>query len=709
MYQPRALDPGTDRNGHADLNRLCPRCSQLSREIQNFEQTCSRDWSNPSECFLDYYASSAALETSAREGCHLCTLISQVRNATIRDIEHTLDTDDVIANHVRIENTKSSYQIKIQGHVEEEEEAKTMDIIAHAVTKLFGHASRPKIRVKRYFEMEVVLPYRIEKPRMLKKAKLDIGYGLLKDSSWERRFSSKSTASEPSFEQARRWMRECSESHGKCRKYHPTTNHAEPPTRLVDVGSGDGSVDCRLFSSGTKAETLPYLALSHRWGGADVFKLTKANLESMRTRITMEWLPRTFRDAIHITRQLGFRYLWIDSLCIIQDDPEDWKREASKMAEVYSNCVLTIAALWGNDSHAGCFVERNPLETQDCRIAVVQDQAIYVRSSDSRQGKSLGLVKDKPLLGRKWVLQERLLSPRTLYYGPWELHWECLDLEANETVPSGNVDIWYNQSLKSRFTIFNPLLRSAGFAGANVHEQEELFQLYKIWTDILGEYWSSQLTYHTDILVAISGITTSIASRSRMTLASGMWTENLHLELLWKVENPSGTERTTLCQTWSWASLKGAALSTLSRQIIIKTCVFHLSFNSSVDASGAIRARGPLFHTTLQRSSSSAQGAFLCHDNRLPENTAYHLDVTPSAADDVLDVALLVIAEWQPELEKKDLGPTGEWPGYIGLILAPVEEESSSSTYKRIGIWDHYVSKEKIHIAAEDHRPFQLI
>ena len=454
-------------------------------------------------------------------------------------------------------------------------------------------------------------------------------------------------------------------------------------------------------------ENLAYLALSHRWGGADVLKLTNATLQSMLIKIVTKELPQTFQDAIHITRKLGYRYLWIDSLCIIQDDAKDWEREASRMSQVYSNCVLTIAALWGNDSHAGCFVERNPLRTQDCRIAIAQNQGIYVRSTNTHRGQSLGLLTDKPLLRRKWVLQERLLTPRTLYYGPCELHWECTELEANETVPTGNIDIWYKNSLKSQFKDLKPLptlIGRAGFLGASVRKKDEFFEFHKVWTDILNHYWSSQLTRYTDILVAISGITTAIASKTNLTLMSGLWKEFLPLELLWKVGNPSETTKTSLCQTWSWASVKGAALSTMSSEIIIKTCIFYLSFGSyaeMVDASGAIKASGPLFHTTLQRNS---QGAFLCHDNRLLEHT-YHLDVTPSS--DVVDVTILMIAKWQPDLPKKDLGPTGEWPGYIRLILTPVNVQDS--TYERIGIWDHYVSAEKINIAPEHYQSFRLV
>ena len=92
---------------------------------------------------------------------------------------------------------------------------------------------------------------------------------------------------------------------------------------------------------------MKYIALSHCWGQTKVLVLMEHMLESMTRGIDWLRLPRTFQDAIVVTRRLGFRYLWIDSLCIIQDSHEDWIRESETMQNVYANCVLTVAASWG--------------------------------------------------------------------------------------------------------------------------------------------------------------------------------------------------------------------------------------------------------------------------------------------------------------------------------------------------------------------------
>ena len=177
MSQPRPLDPGMNREAHADLNRLCSKCVQLSQRIQNFEQTCSRDWSNPSEYLCGHHESSIALAVSAREGCHLCTLISQVREAVITERTQTMEQHGAPFTKEQTETIRSSYRIKIRGHVEVEEDVDFMNAVATKLMSFVVHANRPKARVSRYFGMEVVLPVKVDKPWVMKKAKLDIGYG----------------------------------------------------------------------------------------------------------------------------------------------------------------------------------------------------------------------------------------------------------------------------------------------------------------------------------------------------------------------------------------------------------------------------------------------------------------------------------------------------------------------------------------------------
>ena len=106
----------------------------------------------------------------------------------------------------------------------------------------------------------------------------------------------------------------------------------------------------RLYLSSKKDLNMKYIALSHCWVDTKPAILKKYMLKTMTHGIDWSWLPRTFQDAMIVTRQLGFRYLWIDSLCIIQNYQEDWIKESGAMQNVYANCVLTIAASWGKDS-----------------------------------------------------------------------------------------------------------------------------------------------------------------------------------------------------------------------------------------------------------------------------------------------------------------------------------------------------------------------
>ena len=130
------------------------------------------------------------------------------------------------------------------------------------------------------------------------------------------------------FETARWWLDTCVRAHQNCKRQQ----HTPLPTRVVDVGANDG---CRpvLYLS-TLGECAPYAALTHCWGVGIAFKTTTATLADRIRGMDTGELPRNFRDAVTITRRLGLRYVWIDALCIVQDDSDDWKREAASMAEI---------------------------------------------------------------------------------------------------------------------------------------------------------------------------------------------------------------------------------------------------------------------------------------------------------------------------------------------------------------------------------------
>jgi len=153
---------------------------------------------------------------------------------------------------------------------------------------------------------------------------------------------------------AHQWLQTCLGTHSSC---FSDGNQADTlcslPTRVLDVGPEDGSQDPKLHIPGSNLGQ--YAALSHCWGTHQTIKTTKATLLDRMQTIPFQILPKTFQDAVIVTRQLGLRYLWIDSLCIIQDCIDDWRYEAARMAAVYSNAVVTVAATAAEDTQVkGC-------------------------------------------------------------------------------------------------------------------------------------------------------------------------------------------------------------------------------------------------------------------------------------------------------------------------------------------------------------------
>lgn len=211
-----------------------------------------------------------------------------------------------------------------------------------------------------------------------------------------------------------KWTSSCRSHHVSCPK-DPTFL----PTRLVQLHPNG----IRLVETPTGKKGI-YTALSHCWGSAQTSKTTASTLKSFSQNIDVLHLPKSFQDAILITRKLGIAYIWIDSLCIIQDSAGDWHREASRMENYYSNCFLNISALSARDSNVG-FLNRRKL-APDVQL---QDD-LRLRHASRPWGT---VFYNSPLSQRAWVLQERLLSNRVLHFGDEELFWECSTLSARES------------------------------------------------------------------------------------------------------------------------------------------------------------------------------------------------------------------------------------------------------------------------------------
>lgn len=292
----------------------------------------------------------------------------------------------------------------------------------------------------------------------------------------------------------------------------------------------------------TNGERARYTTLSHRWGTEEPFALTQECMEQMTRDIPWASIPRTFQDAVKITRELGVDYVWIDSLCIIQDDREDWRRESVQMAAVYGKSYLNIAATDSDDSHYGIF-SSSMLVRDFPPFAVPEHPGIFIRKQPFQThndfGSNYGVSKLSPiLLKRAWVLQERLLAPRVVYYGFEELKWECYS--ATDCQCGGMV------------TVFN--FKHDHHASVILGETSLSFQ----WMRVAEQYSRMQLTYDSDRGVALSGI----AAKAEKTgkggrYLAGLWEKDLAHQICWEVDNSPRKPEGYLAPSWSWLSVFG--------------------------------------------------------------------------------------------------------------------------------------------------------
>jgi hypothetical protein len=190
-----------------------------------------------------------------------------------------------------------------------------------------------------------------------------------------------------------------------------------------------------------------YTTLSHCWGKINKLpRTTKQNIEEHMQGIHLERLPQTFKDAVLVTRELGLKYLWIDSLCIIQRDKDDWDAESSRMAETYENGFLNLATSYSSDSNGGFMLERNslqvtlfnwnhsvkPITSKNQDGKWMESESISWTYGSFQQFATTGLERRPALATRGWVLQESVLSPRTAHFLPGQVIWECCEAVATE-------------------------------------------------------------------------------------------------------------------------------------------------------------------------------------------------------------------------------------------------------------------------------------
>lgn len=365
----------------------------------------------------------------------------------------------------------------------------------------------------------------------------------------------------PSAELAASWLAECVEDHDGCRAIDH--ERSTLPTRVleVQVNEADTGFHVRLVQTVDLPQPAiaRYVALSHCWGTQPPDVLTtRDTLPSHLEEIPFGSLARNFQDAVRLTTELGIPYLWIDSLCIIQHDVDDWQRECSKMASIFQNATITIAAESASNAHAGFWNERERNDELSCSFSLPRKDGLALRLSAVRDEIGwkpfLGTESPPVLRKRGWVHQERLLSPRTLYCGSKQMYYECLTSQRFEEIHPAIPQRYSKVTDVLQFSIRAPWLRASDAASQHVHAA------YNQYYSIVSEYSRCRLTNEDDRLAAISGIATRFQEYSKDDYLAGIWKGDVLRGLCWSCEEPYFAKGSPSIEpqhsppSWSWAS-----------------------------------------------------------------------------------------------------------------------------------------------------------
>ncbi|KAH6659057.1 heterokaryon incompatibility protein-domain-containing protein [Truncatella angustata] len=404
---------------------------------------------------------------------------------------------------------------------------------------------------------------------------------------------------------------QCCHEHPGCR----TSAQGFKPTRLLYVGGGDAGL--RLCETTTWPEAVPYVALSHCWGGSKPLSLKTSQLEDFKKHIDVSELPNTFKDAIMVARELQLPYLWIDSLCIVQDDKTDWEKEAALMADVYSQAFVVVTTASSPNPETPILGPRedewlsktfNFPASPGVTVPVIARKR-HVLAASLEQGlleppfttSWAWLKRVGPLYNRGWCFQEAYLATRNLQFTPGAIVFECKTHRRSEDqLPP------YPSTVPGTISRIDPADQ---------------------WRMIVRSFTSRQLTFGSDKMPAIGGAARTMPQARTSRYLAGLWSETLLLDLMWQVmpwlvlavqdsESLAYDDQEGGPPTWSWASMNWGVLwsplkspQPVASVLDVQTTVDGLDPYGRVSG-GAIKLQGRLKRCQLKSNSRLDHDAF---------------------------------------------------------------------------------------------------
>ncbi|KAI1734989.1 heterokaryon incompatibility protein-domain-containing protein [Xylaria scruposa] len=357
------------------------------------------------------------------------------------------------------------------------------------------------------------------------------------------------------------WLNECQDKHESYMKRRDQVL----PRRVIDVGSEGNSADIPKLHVSDHGEKGEYAALSYCWGHDPQVMTTIATLSSYVNGLPPN-ISNTIKDAITVCRKLGTRFLWVDALCIIQDDGEDKADQLAAMGAIYKQAHYTIAAAGASKVSEGFLADTTPNEGARHIFASLP---LYIDESTSGniyiREQSLRFVDpqdEQPLFYRAWTLQEMLLSPRVLVFDSHQLMLKCHKRWFNPVGP---------KTYLSYEEYYGPDMPAAIFGGAselsdfNAGGSASNKPLSSVWSSIVEEYSRRDLSFFTDRLPALAGIASELSAIYGERYLAGFWETSIVRHLGWTrsvnflqhspLFNGISDKEPAGVPSWSWASM----------------------------------------------------------------------------------------------------------------------------------------------------------
>ncbi|KAI1108803.1 hypothetical protein F5Y14DRAFT_456674 [Nemania sp. NC0429] len=369
------------------------------------------------------------------------------------------------------------------------------------------------------------------------------------------------------------WIAECDRSHKCCSKASTFC-----PTRLLDIRNKDAGTIRLLVNDEAPGVFKQYATLSHRWGSSEKhrFRTCKSNIERLKQGIKIEALPSTFQDAVNIAYGLGLQYLWIDSLCIIQGDTLDWDTESKRMESVFSSAYCTIAASCSSGSGDGFLNSRPPRGSVMMQGLPDSDASYFVCETIDDFFRD---VEQSELNQRGWVLQERALSRRTIYFAGRQSYWECGEGVRCETMTRMTKYVFPPVQCSNFTKPFSICILCATCRGIDLkihHSRKASFlgdfdfprsvdgsakgSRIEIFQDLYEKYSKLALSYPADRPIAIRGLESRLLNTFGTSGGVGIFDIYLHRSLIWRRAGDtlkSISFRDAHVPSWSWMAYDG--------------------------------------------------------------------------------------------------------------------------------------------------------